>query len=54
MQKKVNGVMLRGMKGMIKRGKTLNEIAEKYEISHATIYYHIPRDEMAELRSAKH
>jgi len=53
-KKKVNGVMLRGMKGMIKRGCTLNEISEKYDISHGAIYYHISKAEMAELRSAKH
>lgn len=52
-KQKINGVMLRGMRGMLKRGATLNEIAEKYDISHAAIYYHIPKDEMAELRSAK-
>lgn len=53
MKKKVNGVMVRGMKGMLKRGCTLNEIADKYAISHAAIYYHISKQEMAELRSAK-
>jgi len=53
MKKKINGVMVRGIKGMIKRGHTLNEISEKYEISHAAIYYHVSKQEMAELRSAK-
>lgn len=53
MKKKVNGVMVRGMRGMIKRGHTLNEVGEKYGISHAAIYYHIPRDEMVQLRGKK-
>lgn len=50
MKKKINGVMVRGIRGMIKRGHTLNEISEKYEISHAAIYYHVSKEEMAQLR----
>lgn len=51
MKKKINGVMVRGIRGMIKRGHTLNEISEKYEISHAAIYYHVSKEEMRDLRT---
>lgn len=48
---KLDGRAKRGIRGMFKRGASLKEISDKYDISTATIYYHVDAKERAKLRN---